>query len=119
MMYCKALYFSDFHTATQIMVTNSLKKQKQLGKQVRDFDHDALMEIVSKTAEEGNYVKFTQSHRLKTGLLRTEERLLCEAALRDDVWRIGYNENAAGAVVEGWEDSDMGSETVGEGVDGC
>lgn len=53
------------------------------------------MRSASQFAEMTNYAKVTQGGRLKTTLLRTRERMLCEAASRDTVWGIGFNENAA------------------------
>jgi ribA/ribD-fused uncharacterized protein len=116
MMCCKALYFSDFKTAARVMAAKDPKAQKLLGRQVHGFKDTEWMEIASKVVETGTYAKFTQINRLKTGLLRTEDRQICEAASKDPVWGIGYNENAARQLWNGGRTQVWGQNRLGKAL---
>ncbi|RDI87855.1 hypothetical protein Vi05172_g2146 [Venturia inaequalis] len=107
-MLCKALFFSDFPTATRIMLAPHPREQKKIAKEI-EAGQVAVEEwhaIGQEVAEMVNYAKFTQQGRLKAVLLRTGGRQLCEAASRDKVWGIGFNENAARIT---WRGGGLGS----------
>jgi len=57
--------------------------------------------------EEGNCAKFMQDENIKSVLLGTGDRLLCEAARRDAIWGIGMDERTGIAT---WN-------TMGEGAE--
>ncbi|KAE9991419.1 hypothetical protein EG327_011722 [Venturia inaequalis] len=66
-MLCKALFFSDFPTATRIMLAPHPREQKKLAKEI-EADQVAVEEwhaIGQEVAEMVNYAKFTQQGRLK------------------------------------------------------
>lgn len=108
-MWNKAKLAHDEETATQIMHTTSPRKQKQLGRDVVDFDASAWDKIKSDVVEQGNYLKFTQATNavsmkmdevgdpvpLRDLLLATGERELVEALKFDRVWGIGFDAQQA------------------------
>lgn len=59
MMYRKALLFSDTDIASRILREPSPKKQKALGRKVRNFDRKIWDEHKEAIVEEGNWWKFT------------------------------------------------------------
>jgi ribA/ribD-fused uncharacterized protein len=95
MMYCKAIFFNDHKAAAKILFSKDPRDQKALGRQVQGYkEHDwALIRV--RVGEEGNYAKFMQDEKLKSILLGTGDRLLCEAARRDAIWGIGMDERTA------------------------
>lgn len=85
MMYHKGILFGDTETAEEIMVADTPKKQKALGRKVKGFDDKTWNEHRERIVEEGNWHKFctpTGQSELKKLLLDTGERELVE------VWEI-------------------------------
>lgn len=109
MMWNKAQLAGDEASAKAIMSTTSPRKQKQLGRDVSNFDVQAWDKIKLQVVEQGNYSKFTQGSNLvsmkmddegepvslKSLLLATEERELVEASPFDRVWGIGFGAQQA------------------------
>jgi len=109
MMWNKAQLAGDEVSAKAIMSTTSPRKQKQLGRDVSNFDVQAWDKIKLQVVEQGNYLKFTQGNNLvsmkmddegepvslKSLLLATEERELVEASRFDRVWGIGFDSRQA------------------------
>jgi len=109
MMWNKAQLAGDEVSAKAIMATTSPRKQKQLGRDVSNFDVQAWDKIKLQVVEQGNYLKFTQGDNLvsmkmddegepvslKSLLLATEERELVEASRFDRVWGIGFDAQQA------------------------
>jgi len=99
----KALFFGDTATRYQIMAEKSPKKQKKLGRAVKDFDEKkwygefADDNPAKKAMFEGNYLKYTQNEKLKKLLLATKGTELAEASPYDSIWGIGCRENEFGA----------------------
>lgn len=91
------------------------KEQKKLAKDVK-IDKEEWHAIGQTVAEMVNYAKFTQQGRLKATLLRTGERMLCEAASRDKVWGIGLNENAARITWKGGRTGEWGMNLFGKAL---
>ena len=96
MMYSKAKAFGDTEIAEQILATNNPKKQKALGRQVKNYDDDLWMAIAYDAVVIGNYAKFTQDASLYTLLESTRGKLLVEASPLDKRWGIGMAENDEG-----------------------
>ncbi|KAH0356622.1 hypothetical protein KCU81_g195, partial [Aureobasidium melanogenum] len=102
----------DEASAKAIMATTSPRKQKQLGRDVQNFDVKAWEKIKLEVVERGNYLKFTQGNNgegmkmggkgepvaLKRLLLETGDRELVEASRFDRVWGIGFDAEQAMAV---------------------
>lgn len=110
MMWSKAKHFNDSATMTEIMKTKQPRKQKQLGRQVQNFNEQEWDKVKFNVVVQGNYYKFTQcvaqpsdvnnringaERLLKEVLLETGIRELVEASPFDRVWGIGFSADAA------------------------
>lgn len=112
MMYCKAFFFHNPSTAKRIISTSSMKEQKALWRTVKGFNDHEWSLIRQKVGEEGNYAKFTQDERMKTVLLGTGEKMLCEASKTK-------NSNCNVECPRCTSGRELGTESVGEGDYGC
>ncbi|KAF4459746.1 hypothetical protein FALBO_13501 [Fusarium albosuccineum] len=108
MMFCKAARFTDTETQAEILATSSPKLQKRLGRDTAGFTPDGWDPVKSRVVEVGNIAKFTQNEHLRRKLLATGDRILVEAASRDRVWGIGYNEKRAMGFQEHWGENRLG-----------
>lgn len=108
MMFCKAARFTDRTHQAEILASSSPKEQKSLGRKTVGFTHDEWDPIKSEVVEAGNMAKFTQNEHLGRKLLATGDRILVEAASRDRVWGIGYNENRAMNFRQHWGENLLG-----------
>jgi ribA/ribD-fused uncharacterized protein len=82
MMYHKALLFEDTKVAQKIMAEPNPRKQKALGRKVKNFDDKKWEEEREKIVEEGNWYKFTCAKEgLKEKLLSTGDRELVEVSV--------------------------------------
>ncbi|RWZ87234.1 MAG: NADAR family protein [Hydrotalea sp. AMD] len=95
MMYSKAKLFGDEETAQQILETINPKKQKELGRQVKNFDPIIWNNIARILVYQGNYAKFSQNAVLFEQLMNTDDTTLVEASPYDQVWGIGLGEEQA------------------------
>lgn len=93
MMYHKAMIFLDREIACQIMQTDDVRKIKNLGRQVKNYDEYVWKYFRSKVVYEGNKAKFTQNEVLKEALFATKGTTLVEAAPNDTIWGIGLPED--------------------------
>lgn len=93
MMYHKAIVFLDRDTAQKIMSTNDVRKIKELGRQVKNFDENVWRYFRGKVVYEGNKSKFTQNDALKLKLFATKGTTLVEASPHDSIWGIGLTES--------------------------
>ena len=91
MMYRKATLFSDEASAQQVLLASSPKDAKALGRAVRGFDAVVWDAHCRDIVVAGNLAKFSQSERLRTFLLATEDRVLVEASPVDRIWGIGLS----------------------------
>lgn len=89
MMACKARLFGDAEALAKILASDSPRRHKALGRQVRGFSgpvwEAARMEIVVA----GNRAKFSQNPELRDVLLATGDKVLVEASPYDRIWGIG------------------------------
>ncbi|KAG5649754.1 hypothetical protein H0H81_002173 [Sphagnurus paluster] len=107
MMLQKALLFSDFEIARQIMALTGtrkpeLKAVKALGRKVRGFDEATWKENRSRIVLEGTVHKFRQNEELLGKLLATGETEIAEASPRDRIWGIGFGEKNALKKFDKW-----------------
>ena len=109
MMYQKAIKFHDKETAKKIMKAETPKEQKDLGRQVKNFNSKVWNECKEAIVEQGNYLKFTQGkvtssdEALRARLLVTGDRELVEASPEDRLWGIGFSaEDAPQTPREDW-----------------
>ena len=89
MMYHKAHLFKDYEIAEQIMLGATPKKQKALGRKVKDFDGKTWNTHREKIVEEGNWNKFCNSKegtKLRDMLVETGDRELVEVSEARDYW---------------------------------
>jgi len=93
MMFHKAIVFLDINTAEEIMATNTVRKIKNLGRKVENFDEKIWKFYRSQIVYEANKAKFTQNQVLKDALFATKGTTLVEAAPDDTVWGIGLVED--------------------------
>lgn len=96
MMHQKALLFNDIETAEKIMLTSHPRDQKELGRQVKNFDKNLWDKVNLQIVYKANYAKFTQNEDLKKQLLETGNKLLVEASPYDQIWGIGMGEEEEG-----------------------
>ncbi len=92
MMAMKALVFGDRETLGKILVELDPKKQKELGRQVKNFDADKWSALAFGAVYLGNALKF--GGELKPRLLETRGHTLVEASPHDTIWGIGLAEES-------------------------
>ncbi|MFY7936278.1 MAG: NADAR family protein [Flavobacterium sp.] len=111
MMYHKAMVFLDREIAQKIMQTDDVRKIKELGRQVKNYNEYVWKYFRSKVVYEGNKAKFSQNEELKHVLFTTKGTTLVEAAPNDTIWGIGLSENDPRALKrETW----LGKNLLGE-----
>jgi len=105
-MYQKALLFSDHDSAAKILLEKNPKKNKELGRAIKNFNTDLWEQHRDKIVEEGSYSKYMYSlhekEDLKAMLLATGDRRLVEASPFDRIWGVGYGEREAKANQRDW-----------------
>lgn len=91
MMAEKALLFGDNETYELILKTSDPKKQKALGRSVKNFDAAIWSEKARDLVYRGLVEKFKQNQELKTLLLSTGDKIIVEASPFDKIWGIGMD----------------------------
>jgi len=89
MMFMKAVVFGDIPTAELIMLTDDPQTQKNLGRQVRNYDDAVWSKVRFGIMVDGLYAKFSQNPKLKEALLVTVGTTMVEASPYDCIWGIG------------------------------
>jgi ribA/ribD-fused uncharacterized protein len=97
MMACKARLFNDMDIFEKILLKNSPKDVKELGRQIKNFDAIIWNEQKYNIVKNGNYLKFSQNNNLKQFLIQTKHKILVEASPVDTIWGIGLAEDHANA----------------------
>lgn len=92
MMEQKAKLFGDKEMEVKIMNTSDPRKQKQFGKQVKDFDKVKWEEIAFETVKRANIAKFSQNPKLVEAFKVSRGKELVEASPYDTIWGIGLSE---------------------------
>jgi ribA/ribD-fused uncharacterized protein len=111
MMFHKAMIFLDRETALKIMQTHDVKKIKELGREVKNYDESVWKYFRSKVVYEGNKAKFSQNEELMDALFSTKGTTLVEAAPNDPIWGIGLAEDDPRALKR---DTWLGKNLLGE-----
>jgi ribA/ribD-fused uncharacterized protein len=93
MMHQKAIVFSDFYIASQILLTEDPKEQKALGRKIQGFDKNIWDSVCLGIVYKGNLAKFSQNKNLRSELLSTGDRIMVEASPLDKIWGIGIAED--------------------------
>ena len=91
MMYQKARLFEDRDSAEQILAEKNPARQKQLGREVRDYQHELWAQHRFGIVWYGNYLKFSQHEDLRKRLLATGDKIIAEASPVDLVWGVGFD----------------------------
>lgn len=91
MMHAKATLFNDLEAANQILATDDVRKIKQLGREVKDYDDKTWNESRQSIVYAGLLEKFRQNEELRSLLKGTGDAILAEAAVNDCVWGIGLS----------------------------
>lgn len=92
MMWKKATLFNDGETAMMILSAKTPREQKELGRQVRNFDRDKWNSHCKKFVYDGCMAKFKQNRQLMLELLDTGNTELVEASPNDTIWGIGLHQ---------------------------
>lgn len=91
MMWCKALTFQDSESAHKILMADSPRIAKELGRQVKNFNKEKWEAVAKEDVYDGLYLKFTQNESALQELLDTGTTLLVEASPYDLIWGVGWN----------------------------
>lgn len=91
MMAKKAELFGDKEKVNEILSTNDVRKQKELGRQIKNFDESIWNDNKIKIVYIGNNLKFNQNEYLKQELLKTEGKYIVESSPVDTIWGIGIS----------------------------
>jgi ribA/ribD-fused uncharacterized protein len=93
LMFYKAELFRDFAARDAIMDNDNPRQQKELGRQVANFDQRRWDDNVERILYEVLYAKFHQNAQLGNRLLNTGCRPLAEASRNDCIYGIGVHIN--------------------------
>ena len=92
MMFSKAMLFNNDLIAEKILKTDDPRQQKELGRQVINFNIETWNKNAFNIVYRGNFAKFLQNENLKKFLLDTRDKSLVEASSSDIIWGIGLSE---------------------------
>ena len=87
----KAEYFKDFEIAAKMQATDSPRKVKALGRQVKNFNNDEWNDVKTDIVTEGNRLKFSQNPDLLEFMTLHKDKELVEASPVDPIWGIGLH----------------------------
>ncbi len=91
MMAEKARLFEDDETLKKIMKADHPREQKDLGREVKNFNKDKWNKVAREVVFVGNMAKFTQNKDMQEILLATEGTTIVEASPGDCIWGIGLD----------------------------
>lgn len=97
MMFCKAVCFKDFNTATKVLRTSTPNEVKALGRKVRNYDDTVWSQIRYNVVLCGIYYKINQNPNIKDMLLQFPvDTVFAEASPWDRIWGVGLPVNNNG-----------------------
>lgn len=108
MMHQKALTFNDEETAKKILKEKSPRKQKRLGREVKNFDSKKWDLIKYELVKKGLREKFSQNTELKNYLIKYKSFQIVEASPEDRIWGIGFNDRNAIKNINDWGENLLG-----------
>lgn len=91
MMYQKALLFDDREIARQILDITNVGKIKALGRSVKNYEDMIWNGMRQLIVYQGLFEKFLQNIELREKLLATQDHILAECAVQDQIWGIGLS----------------------------
>lgn len=108
MMYQKAMTFNDKEIADKILCECSPRRQKQLGREVKNFNPKKWDLVKYELVKKGLREKFDQNIELKRYLLKYKEFQIVEASPEDRIWGIGFYDNEAIQNIQNWGENLLG-----------
>lgn len=93
MMHQKALLFNDSINASLILLSDSPKEQKAIGRTIKNFNIEIWNKYCLSVVYKGTLEKFRQNNNMKIELLATIDRIIVEASPVDNIWGIGLAED--------------------------
>ena len=91
MMLEKANLFKDEKSYEKILKSPDPRLQKEIGRNIKNFNKDEWEKVAKEIVFKGNYAKFTQNMKLGMKLRETVGTTLVEASPYDKIWGIGLN----------------------------
>jgi hypothetical protein len=107
-MYQKAMMFNDKEAANKILNAYLPRKQKQLGREVRNFNPERWDLVKYELVKKGLREKFNQNPKLKRYLLDYKGFIIAESSPDDRIWGIGYYDDDAIHNIENWGENLLG-----------
>ncbi len=92
MMYKKAKLFKDERKAAEILLSEHPREQKELGREVQNFNKTTWERSCRQIVYDGCRAKFLQNRDIFNLLLSTKGTTLVEASPYDSIWGIGLTE---------------------------
>lgn len=89
MMAEKARLFGDDQALEAILNAKTPKEAKSWGRKVKNFDQTTWNQNARDIVFKGNLAKFEQNPSLKRDLLATQDSILVEGNLFDNIWGVG------------------------------
>lgn len=108
MMYCKAALNNDKDSIALIMAEKDPRKQKALGRKVKNFDSSLWDKHKEEVMLIGLTEKFKQNPELLTQLLAEDCETFVEASPHDRIWGIGFDATNAMAHESEWGENLLG-----------
>ena len=109
-MYLKALHFGDIETAERILLAETPKEAKTLGREVRNFDEKSWNEVKIQKMYLALEGKFSQNKDLMDKLKdpALDGKFFVEASPFDRIWGIGYDQDHALQNQSNWGENLLG-----------
>ena len=85
--------FGDEEIKKQILSTSNVRRKKELGRTVNNFDVNKWNENKIKIVYIANNLKFNQNEELKAKLIEAKDKYIVEASPTDAIWGIGIAED--------------------------
>ena len=108
MMHQKAIFFNDIETSDKILKELYPRKQKQLGREVKNFNNDDWNVVKYEIVKNGIREKFNQNSELKNYLISFKNHIIVEASPEDRIWGIGFSEDDALQNIDKWGENLLG-----------
>jgi ribA/ribD-fused uncharacterized protein len=90
-MYLKAYYFGDDKSVGKIINSKIPKEAKDFGRLVKNFDLKEWEYERENAMFIACYEKFNQNEYLKEKLLKTNDKILVEGNIYDNIWAVGID----------------------------
>ena len=100
--------FNDKEIANKILREYSPRIQKQLGREVRNFNPQKWDLVKYELVKSGLREKFNQNPELKRYLLKYKGFQIVEASPEDRIWGIGFYDNEAIQNIQNWGENLLG-----------